>query len=74
MLSDSLAKELMAMEIDEAIPLTRACGHYLNLVRSASDTHSVVPMNHDAEMLPYPVPCPPGCHSARLVSLSCSTG
>ncbi len=33
MLSDSLAKELMAMDIDEAIPLTRACGHYLNLVR-----------------------------------------
>lgn len=32
MLSDSLAKELMAMDIDEAIPLTRACGHYLNLV------------------------------------------
>ena len=38
-LSENLAKELMELNIDEAIPLTRACGHYLNLTAIAELQH-----------------------------------
>jgi hypothetical protein len=33
-----MAEELMSMPIDEALPLTRACSHYLNLT-SIAETH-----------------------------------
>ncbi len=38
-LSQKLADELMAMDLDEALPLTRACGHYLNLTGIAELQH-----------------------------------
>ncbi|BDA47382.1 probable phosphoenolpyruvate carboxylase [Coccomyxa sp. Obi] len=40
-LSERMADELMAMPLDEAVPLTRACGHYLNLTQIAETHHSV---------------------------------
>ncbi len=43
MLSQRLAEELMAMPIDEALPLTRACGHYLNLTAIAESQDTCVP-------------------------------
>ncbi len=41
-LSESLAKELMSMSLDEAIPLTRACGQYLHLTGIAELQHRCV--------------------------------
>lgn len=38
-LSEQLAAELMGLSIDEAVPLTRACGHYLNLTAIAELHH-----------------------------------
>eukprot|EP00884_Botryococcus_braunii_P017055 jgi/Botrbrau1/4032/Bobra.0016s0039.1 len=40
-LAQSLAEELMSMPIDEALPLARACSHYLNLTSIAETHHSV---------------------------------
>ena len=37
-LAQKMAEELMSMPIDEALPLTRACSHYLNLT-SIAETH-----------------------------------
>jgi hypothetical protein len=37
-LAQRMAEELMRMPIDEALPLTRACSHYLNLT-SIAETH-----------------------------------
>ncbi|KAG2450080.1 hypothetical protein HYH02_000184 [Chlamydomonas schloesseri] len=41
MLSHRLAEELMNLDMDEAVPLTRACGHYLNLSGIAELHHGV---------------------------------
>ncbi|KAK9823233.1 hypothetical protein WJX72_001252 [[Myrmecia] bisecta] len=40
-LASKMADELMSMPMDEAMPLTRACGHYLNLTGIAEQHHSV---------------------------------
>lgn len=37
--SQRMANELMGLHIDEALPLTRACGHYLNLTSIAELHH-----------------------------------
>ena len=37
-LAQKMADELTAMPIDEAMPICRACGHYLNLT-SIAETH-----------------------------------
>lgn len=37
-LAQKMADELKAMPIDEAMPICRACGHYLNLT-SIAETH-----------------------------------
>ncbi len=42
MISQRLAGELMNLEMDEAMPLTRACGHYLNLSAIAELHHGWV--------------------------------
>lgn len=42
MLSHRLAEELMNLDMDEAVPLTRACGHYLNLSGIAELHHGCV--------------------------------
>lgn len=39
MLSQRMADELMNMSLDEAIPLARALGHYLNLTSIAELHH-----------------------------------
>lgn len=39
MISSRMANELMQLDIDEALPLTRACGHYLNLTSIAELHH-----------------------------------
>eukprot|EP00879_Flechtneria_rotunda_P030721 GHRR01033393.1.p1 GENE.GHRR01033393.1~~GHRR01033393.1.p1 ORF type:complete len:182 (+),score=34.92 GHRR01033393.1:705-1250(+) len=41
MLSQRMADELMNMSLDEAMPLTRALGHYLNLTSIAELHHRV---------------------------------
>ncbi|GIL43148.1 hypothetical protein Vafri_973 [Volvox africanus] len=41
MISKRLADELMMLEMEEAVPLTRACGHYLNLSGIAELHHGV---------------------------------
>ncbi|EFJ52200.1 hypothetical protein VOLCADRAFT_56464 [Volvox carteri f. nagariensis] len=41
MISQRLADELMTLEMEEAVPLTRACGHYLNLSGIAELHHGV---------------------------------
>ncbi|KAG2442798.1 hypothetical protein HXX76_002877 [Chlamydomonas incerta] len=41
MLSHRLAEELMNLDMHEAVPLTRACGHYLNLSGIAELHHGV---------------------------------
>mmetsp|Transcript_11538 Transcript_11538/g.34176 ORF Transcript_11538/g.34176 Transcript_11538/m.34176 type:complete len:888 (-) Transcript_11538:12-2675(-) len=38
-LAGALADELMKLDLDEALPLTRACGHYLNLTGMAELQH-----------------------------------
>ncbi|EIE23489.1 putative phosphoenolpyruvate carboxylase [Coccomyxa subellipsoidea C-169] len=40
-LSERMADELKGLPLDEAVPLTRACGHYLNLTQIAETHHSV---------------------------------
>lgn len=40
-LSQRMADELVNMQLDEALPLTRACGHYLNLTSIAELHHRV---------------------------------
>ena len=42
-LSQKLADELMSLDIDEALPITRACGHYLALTGIAELQHRQVP-------------------------------
>jgi phosphoenolpyruvate carboxylase len=42
LLATQLADELMGLDIDEAVPLTRACGHYLNLTGIAELQHRCV--------------------------------
>ena len=37
-LARKMADELMAMPVEEAMPIVRACGHYLNLT-SIAETH-----------------------------------
>ncbi|KAG1676257.1 hypothetical protein FOA52_006475 [Chlamydomonas sp. UWO 241] len=39
LLATQLADKLMGLDIDEAVPLTRACGHYLNLTGIAELQH-----------------------------------
>eukprot|EP00955_Chlamydomonas_euryale_P068739 360207-Chlamydomonas_euryale.AAC.18 len=41
-LAGALADELMKLDLDEALPLTRACGHYLNLTGMAELQHRCV--------------------------------
>lgn len=43
-LSANLVEELTAMSMDEALPLTRACGHYLNLTGIAELQHRCRPL------------------------------
>lgn len=37
-LQEKMATELVSLPIEEAMPITRACGHYLNLT-SIAETH-----------------------------------
>ncbi|KAK9905656.1 hypothetical protein WJX75_003995 [Coccomyxa subellipsoidea] len=40
-LSERMADELKGLPLDEAVPLTRACGHFLTLTQIAETHHSV---------------------------------
>lgn len=45
LLSQRMADELMNMSLDEAMPLARALGHYLNLTSIAELHHRYRPAN-----------------------------